>query len=126
MEQQGFSEAQAEIVCTVPKELLEEFQERVASSYYPGGLSEAVSDVMKKALLERGPKPEHPFGERRQIKIPRSSFILFTLPPDEHEKLQRWKKTWDRIEVFPGSRGEVWLMNETMRDQQLPKEEETP
>jgi hypothetical protein len=110
------SRGQAEITCTIPKELLEDFIKRVCALYYPGGLSQAVSDMMNKALLERGPKPEHPFADGVKFYIPRSDFILFTLPESEHKKLVEWKKIQDRIEVAPGSRCEVLLMNETRRE----------
>jgi hypothetical protein len=116
LDQQAHSarlKGQVHVCCTVPKDLLEEFIDRVARSYYPRGLDEAVEGLMRKALLQVGPKPEDPFAERRHFSIPRRCFILTTLPGAEHRKLQEWNRRHDDVVVGTGSRGEVWLMNQS-------------
>jgi hypothetical protein len=47
---------EALVCCTVPKELLQEFQDRVVVSYYPGGISEAVADLIRAAVLKKQKK----------------------------------------------------------------------
>jgi hypothetical protein len=37
----------------VPADLLHEFSERVMKPYYPGGITEALVDLMRKAVQER-------------------------------------------------------------------------
>jgi len=34
----------------IPASLLNEFSENVVKSYYPGGISQAIKDLMKKAI----------------------------------------------------------------------------
>lgn len=104
------------VCCTVPKELAQDFQDRVVYPYYPGGISEAVADLMRAAVRKTGPKAEHPFAEKRQLNIPRSVFILFNLPPGEWDKLKEWRaKGEDVWASTSGERagGEVILMNQT-------------
>lgn len=107
---------EALICCTVSKELLQEFQDRVVYAYYPGGIDEAVTDLMRAAVRKTGPKAKHPFAEKRQFHIPRSVFILFTLPPGKWDKLKEWRhKDEDVCASTSGERakGEVILINVT-------------
>jgi hypothetical protein len=106
---------QAQVCCTLPKEVLEEFMDRVARAYYPRGLDEAVEGLMRKALLEAGPKskPEQSFVKHRYFDIPRRCFILTMLPGAEHKKLEEWNRRHDDVVVGTGSKGEVWIMNES-------------
>jgi hypothetical protein len=104
------------VCCTVPKELLQDFNDRIVYAYYPGGMSEAIADLMHAAIQRKGPKAKHPFAEKRQFHIPRSVFILYNLPPGEWDKLKEWKEKGEDVCAFTsGERrgGEVMLLNQT-------------
>ncbi|MGB8781046.1 MAG: hypothetical protein WCD81_10415 [Candidatus Bathyarchaeia archaeon] len=110
---------EALVCCTVSKDLLQDFQDRVVYPHYPGGISEAVSHLMRAAVQKTGPKAKHPFVEHREFHIPRSAFILFTLPPGEWDKLKEWTHKHEDIFVSTSgerSAGEVILINETRLD----------
>ncbi|MGD0496088.1 MAG: hypothetical protein ABSB28_08605 [Candidatus Bathyarchaeia archaeon] len=71
---------------------------------------------MRAAVQKKGPKIKDPFVEKRHFDIPRSVFILFTLPPGEWDKLEEWRdKDEDVCASTSGMRagGEVILMNVT-------------
>ena len=38
-------------IYNVPANLLREFAQKIISPYYPGGVSEAIKDLMRKAIL---------------------------------------------------------------------------
>lgn len=40
----------------VPAELLHEFSEKILKPYYPGGISVAIKDLMRKAIEEQKQK----------------------------------------------------------------------
>ena len=40
----------------VPAELLQEFSEKILKPYYPGGISVAIKDLMRKAVKEQRQK----------------------------------------------------------------------
>lgn len=104
------------VCCSVSKKLLQDFNDRIVYAYYPGGISEAVSDLMRAAIRKKGPKAKDPFVEHRHFSIPGSVFILFTLPPGEWDKLKEWREKHEDVYAFTsGERrgGEVMLMNQT-------------
>ncbi len=41
------------LVRDIPLELLREFEENIVKSFYPGGLNQAIKDLMQKAVQER-------------------------------------------------------------------------
>jgi hypothetical protein len=43
-------------ICDVPADLLHEFSERVIKPYYTGGITEALIDLMRKAVQEQKEK----------------------------------------------------------------------
>jgi hypothetical protein len=109
---------EAVVCCTVPKDLLQDFNNRVVYAYYPGGMSQAITDLMRAALQKLGPKAKHPFVEKRHFNIPRSVFILFTLPPGEWTKLKEWRDKDEQVYALTCDRasGEVFLINSTRLD----------
>ena len=42
----------------IPSNLLHEFSEKVVKPYYPGGISQAIKDLMKKAVEKEKEKKE--------------------------------------------------------------------
>jgi len=42
----------------IPSELIEEFSEKIVKPYYPGGISQAIKDLMKKAVEKEKEKKE--------------------------------------------------------------------
>ena len=53
------------------------------------------------------------FGKSRKWAIPRSCFIVFALPFEEHKKLSKWVKRKDKIHILPTANNEVIILNET-------------
>jgi len=41
------------LIRDIPFELLREFEENIVKSFYPGGLDQAIEDLMRKAVQER-------------------------------------------------------------------------
>ena len=117
---------EALVCCTIPKQLLQEFQDHVVLSYYPGGISEAVADLIHTAVLKKRPKTKHPFYDGpRHFGIPRSCFIIFTLTPSEWGKLKEWTDKHEQVYTCPAglrAEGEVFLMNQTRLDRRHSKE----
>lgn len=118
IEEEGKNSLKGEVVvcCSVPKELLQDFNDRVVYAYYPGGVSQAVTDLMRAAVQKTGPKAKHPFVEHRHFSIPRSVFILFALPPGEWDKLKEWRDKDEQVYASTSglrAGGEVILMNQT-------------
>jgi hypothetical protein len=45
-------------VYDIPPELLKEFAAKVVKPYYPGGISQAIKDLMRKAVCKEKEKKE--------------------------------------------------------------------
>jgi len=45
-------------VYDIPSELVEEFSEKIVKPYYRGGISQAIKDLMKKAVEKEKEKKE--------------------------------------------------------------------
>ena len=58
-------------------------------------------------------KPTTKFHEGRKFAIPKNCFILFNLQSHEWSKLRTWFDKHHQVNVYPGSDGEIFLMNET-------------
>jgi len=54
----------------------------------------------------------HKFAGRRKWHIPRSCFILFALPQEEHAKLKAWRQKNDSLIIDAKHDGEVLILNE--------------
>lgn len=109
-------EGDVDVICTVPKALLAEFEDHVVRSQYPGGSSEAMCDLIRRAVLKKRPRskfPYYPADPGRLWGIPRGSYIIFTLSQHELDKLRQWLREKDSVEVMAREDGEVLLFNET-------------
>ena len=52
-------------------------------------------------------------GKGRKYFIPRSCFIIFALPYEEHRKLAKWLMKGDKIDIATAPDNEVIIMNQT-------------
>lgn len=98
-------------VRNIPEGLMEKFDIYVVKPSYPGGRSEAISNLIHAEVLKRQGKDK--FVKKRHFSIPKSSFILFALPKHEWERLSEWIKKGQPIEIAPAPDGEVFLLNNT-------------
>jgi len=53
------------------------------------------------------------FFKGRKWMIPKSCFIVFALPYEEHRKLSEWVRREDRIQIHATANNEVIIVNET-------------
>ena len=102
--------AEVEYVVRLPEDLNEHMQ------HYCKLLGLKPEELIKHAVDRfYGGKPfdKEVFFKGRKWFIPRSCFIVFALPYEEHNKLSKWVKRKDKIHILATANNEVIILNET-------------
>ena len=102
--------AEAEYVVRIPEDLNKDMQ------HYCKLLGLKPEELIRHAVdrfYGGEPFDKEVFGKTRKWFVPRSCFIVFALPYEEHKKLRTWIRKKHRIHILPTANREVIILNET-------------